>query len=54
MRSHSGWRHDFGDVHSDARSSFARLWSDINGADSWSANPWVWVVEFRLQTTGDR
>lgn len=44
---HSGWRHDFGDVHSDARSSFARLWNDINGAGSWSANPWVWVVSFK-------
>lgn len=43
---HSGWRHDFGDVHATARDAFARLWRDINGPDSWSANPWVWVVEF--------
>lgn len=44
---HSGWRHDYKDVHADARSSFARLWQEINGPGSWAANPWVWVVEFK-------
>ena len=31
----------------DARRSFRSLWKYINGAESWSANPWVWVVEFK-------
>jgi hypothetical protein len=32
------------------RQGFARLWRDINGADSWGANPWCWVVEFKRVT----
>lgn len=36
--------------HSSARESFASLWRSINGADSWDANPWVWVVEFKRVT----
>jgi hypothetical protein len=29
------------------RSSFTSLWRKINGYQSWSDNPWVWVIEFK-------
>lgn len=28
--------------------AFKRLWIRINKAESWDANPYVWVIEFRL------
>lgn len=30
-----------------SRSWFAQIWMDIYGEDSWSSNPWVWVIEFK-------
>lgn len=29
------------------RESFRSLWESINDPESWQANPWVWVVEFK-------
>jgi hypothetical protein len=40
-------RPDFAEWFADPRDSFRTLWSSINGAESWAANPWVWVVEFK-------
>lgn len=50
-----GWRrycdHDSEEVGvppcGDARRSFRSLWKFIHGDESWNANPWVWVVEFK-------
>ncbi len=34
----SGW---------DAQDCYGNLWESLNGKDSWDANPWVWVIEFK-------
>jgi len=36
------------DICKYAASSFTSLWLKINGRESWDANPYVWVIEFKV------
>jgi hypothetical protein len=44
-----GYPKDYGDDPG-AIPWFRSLWQSINGPDSWEANPWVWVIEFKRIT----
>jgi hypothetical protein len=41
------WKDYLGGSTQSAATSCASLWDSINGLDAWSANPGVWVGEFR-------
>ncbi|EPV0917413.1 morphogenetic protein [Klebsiella pneumoniae] len=48
----TGWRPTYSDPDSGGEvmtpyENFAELWSSIYGDESWQANPWVWVIEFK-------
>ena len=42
----------YGAVLTTAKECFADLWCEINGEDSWYANPWMWAVEFKRLEKG--
>lgn len=42
----------FGGASHDAREVFSWLWASIYGEESWQANPWVWVIEFKRAEGG--
>lgn len=42
------WHSDHGEKFPMAINAFSDLWQSINGPESWSANPWVWVIEFEV------
>jgi hypothetical protein len=46
-----GMEPPFNRVHpmtGDYADGFKNLWNDINGADAWDKNPWVWVISFSV------
>lgn len=48
----TGWRPTYSDPDSGGEvmtpyDNFAELWSSIYGDESWQANAWVWVIEFK-------
>jgi hypothetical protein len=48
----TGWRPTYSDPDSGGEAwtpydNFAQLWESIYGEESWQANPWVWVIEFK-------
>lgn len=48
----TGWRPTYSDPDSGGEvitpyDNFAELWSSIYGDESWKANGWVWVIEFK-------
>ncbi|WP_241723043.1 morphogenetic protein [Raoultella sp. HC6] len=53
----TGWRPTYSDPDSGGEvwtpyDNFAQLWESIYGEESWKANNWVWVIEFKVVNCG--
>lgn len=53
----TGWRPTYSDPDSGGEvwtpyDNFAQLWESIYGEESWQANPWVWVIDFKRTEGG--
>ncbi|MFP3979131.1 hypothetical protein [Marinobacter sp. KMM 10035] len=46
-KAEGGPTHGHSGAEISGRRGFQHLWGQINGVDSWDANPWVWVIKFR-------
>ena len=44
---------EIGNAIGDLKPCFVQLWQSIYGPDSWSENPWVWVIEFKVAQVGE-
>ena len=44
---------EIGSAIGDLKPCFVQLWQSIYGPDSWSQNPWVWVIEFKVAQVGE-
>jgi hypothetical protein len=44
---------EHGALQSSHINRFATLWESIYGAESWKANPWCWVIEFKVVRDGN-
>ncbi|EHU00526.1 phage-related protein [Pantoea stewartii subsp. stewartii DC283] len=55
----TGWRPTYNDPDSGGEvmtpyDNFAELWESIYGEESWQANPWVWVIDFKRLDNADK
>lgn len=48
----TGYSSPYSEVGPSPRDCYGELWAQINGWESWNANPWVWAITFRQVQNG--